>query len=121
MNTPPMSPEQETQIEELVQHYVSNQAWHRRFLIALHGQISEAIDPQNRDPLSHLVHSVKFRLKDPSHLRDKLTRKMAKCVLAKKIPPSHILVKTYFKRLGTLRGIVSYTYTPDSLNQSTAA
>jgi putative GTP pyrophosphokinase len=80
MTISPLSPEQETQIDKLVQHYVSNQAWHRRFLIALHGQISDAIDPQKQDPLSHLVHSVKFRLKDPSHLRDKLTRKMEKCV-----------------------------------------
>jgi ppGpp synthetase/RelA/SpoT-type nucleotidyltranferase len=97
-----MSPELEAQIDELVQHYVTNQAWHRRFLIALHGQISDAIDPQKQDPLSRLVHSVKFRLKDPSHLRDKLTRKMTKCIREGTVFP--YTRENLFTEIGDLAG-----------------
>jgi putative GTP pyrophosphokinase len=73
------TPEQTMLIDALVKHYQDNRALYRRFLKALHSQISDAIDPENRDPLSKLVHSVKYRLKDPDHLRDKLIRKLAKC------------------------------------------
>src|SRR5579862_597828 len=74
-----VSPEQEALIDDLVQHYVSNRGWYRKFVKALHGQIGDAIDPENGDPLSRLVHSVKFRLKNPVSFKDKLIRKMLKC------------------------------------------
>jgi putative GTP pyrophosphokinase len=63
------------EIETLVQFYLSHQALYRRFVRALHVQISDAIDPENDYELSRLVHSVKYRLKDADHLRDKLVRK----------------------------------------------
>jgi len=74
-----LSPEKEELISELSDYYVAHQALFRRFLQALHSQISDAIDPENGDPLSKFVHSVKFRLKDPAHLKEKLRRKMKKC------------------------------------------
>jgi len=79
MTTIPMSPQQEQLIDELVQYYVSSMGLFRKFVKALHSQISDAIDPENADPLSKLVHSVKFRLKDPENFKDKLLRKMADC------------------------------------------
>ncbi|MEQ8407556.1 MAG: (p)ppGpp synthetase [Gammaproteobacteria bacterium] len=36
-------------------------------------------DMQNTDTLGPLVHSYRFRLKDPTHLADKLERKIIKC------------------------------------------
>jgi len=75
MPSPNFPSEMATIIDELVEYYVSNRGLYRKFLKALHGQISDAIDPDNGDPLSKLVHSVKFRLKDPDHLRNKLIRK----------------------------------------------
>jgi ppGpp synthetase/RelA/SpoT-type nucleotidyltranferase len=70
-----VSPEREQLIKQLVNHYVTNQAYIRRFLSALHAQISDVIDRANGDPLSALVHSVKYRMKDSEHLREKLMRK----------------------------------------------
>ena len=74
MATPEIVPEELAQIDELVGHYLANHGLYRKFLNALHVQISDAIDPENGDPLSRLVHSVKFRLKKPDHLRNKLIR-----------------------------------------------
>jgi ppGpp synthetase/RelA/SpoT-type nucleotidyltranferase len=67
------------EIEMLVAFFVANQGPYRRFVSALHGQISDAINPENKHELSGLVHSVKFRLKSPEHLRDKLVRKHHEC------------------------------------------
>lgn len=77
MGSHDMTPEEAATIDSLVGHYEANKALYRRFLNALHSHISDAIDPENGNPLSKLVHSVKFRLKDPSHLKDKLIRKLA--------------------------------------------
>ena len=58
--------------ERLVIHYQANQNLINRFLDSFHAHISGAmVDPQ---PLSRLVHSVKRRMKEPSHLKDKLIR-----------------------------------------------
>src|SRR5436309_9173152 len=61
-------------IEGLVAYYQTKQGLIRRFLESLHGPIADAIT--SPEPLSTLVHSVKRRMKEPSHLRDKLIRKL---------------------------------------------
>jgi len=80
MTTPSLSTKQKQLIDELVDHYLKNLWLYRRFLNALHSQVSDAIDPEKGDPLARLVHSVKFRLKNPGHLRDKLVRKMLRSI-----------------------------------------
>ncbi len=61
-------------VDRLVEHYLANRGVIRRFLESIHAQIADAItDPE---PLCMLVHSVKRRMKDPSHLKDKLIRKL---------------------------------------------
>jgi putative GTP pyrophosphokinase len=61
-------------IDELVGHYEVNQNLISRFVESFHAHVVGAMaHPQ---PLSRLVHSVKRRMKEPSHLRDKLIRKV---------------------------------------------
>ncbi len=75
---PAISADEAGLIDGLVGYYQTKQGLIRRFLESLHGPIADAIVPP--EPLSTLVHSVKRRMKEPSHLRDKLIRKL----LAKK-------------------------------------
>ena len=78
MANPSLPPEVETLIDDLVAHYVTHLGQYRRFLKALHQQISDAVDSENGHPLSKLVHSVKFRLKDQKGFKRKLIRKWEK-------------------------------------------
>lgn len=59
-------------IDNLVKEYVVNKDYIETFL----NQVLNAINES--DKLKSLIHSVKFRLKDPEHLRDKLIRKITK-------------------------------------------
>jgi len=61
-------------LDQLVSHYLTNQSLIKAFLDSIHAHIAEAmIEPR---ALSKLVHSIKRRMKDPSHLKDKLLRKL---------------------------------------------
>ncbi|MDQ2921277.1 MAG: RelA/SpoT domain-containing protein [Acidobacteriota bacterium] len=61
-------------LDHLVSHYLTNQSLIKAFLDSIHAHIAEAmIEPRS---LSKLVHSIKRRMKDPSHLKDKLIRKL---------------------------------------------
>jgi putative GTP pyrophosphokinase len=70
------SVEERALVESLVEHYKQNRVLISRFLQSLHAHISESLNEGG--PLFGLVHSVKHRLKDPEHLRDKLYRKLDK-------------------------------------------
>jgi putative GTP pyrophosphokinase len=67
-----ITPEQEQVVTELADHYLARRKVLNTFLEGLHVHISEA------ESLAPLIHSVKRRLKDPDHLRDKLIRKIEK-------------------------------------------
>ena len=62
-----------TQIDRLVQHFHENRS---EVAFAL-GQIKGHIEEDKE--LRKFIHSVKWRVKDEEHLRDKLNRKMAAC------------------------------------------
>ncbi|HEV2416653.1 MAG TPA: RelA/SpoT domain-containing protein [Terriglobia bacterium] len=63
-------------IDKLVKHYEDNQNLIARFVESFHAHMLGAmVQPQ---PLSDLVHSVKRRMKEPSHLKDKLIRVLEK-------------------------------------------
>ena len=97
-----ITPEREGLIGELVQHYERHQGLYRRFLKALHQQISDAIDPDNDHRLALLVHSVKFRLKDPKHLRNKLIRHTKEEAEGKRV--FDYTVENLFTRITDLAG-----------------
>ncbi len=61
-------------IDRLVRHYEANESLIKRFVDSFHAHVMGAmVDPQ---PLSRLVHSVKQRMKEPSHLKEKLIKKL---------------------------------------------
>lgn len=70
-------------VDELVEHYEANRRFVQAFVAALHSQIISTLG----GPFGELVHSVKWRLKDPTHLRDKLLRKMERAFKDPKEPP----------------------------------
>src|SRR5262249_27186244 len=87
-------------INSLVDHYVENRGLIRRFLESVHAQIADAItDPE---PLPRLVHSVKRRMKEPSHLRDKLMKKLLES--RQKGQPFDITQENLFVRINDLGG-----------------
>ncbi len=57
-------------IRDLVAHYKNNSDILKRFLGSLRGQIGDS------KALMDHIHSLKWRMKDPSHLKDKLERKL---------------------------------------------
>src|SRR5689334_14505115 len=61
------------QVDELVAHFVEHEHLVRTFL----GQVLAPLNETKE--LLALVHSIRSRVKDPSHLRDKLYRKIEKC------------------------------------------
>lgn len=95
-------PERLAEIDALVEHYVANQGPYRRFVSALNGQISDAVDPENEHELAGLVHSIKFRLKSEAHLRDKLIRKHFQCEQDRRSFP--YTISNLFSEVGDLAG-----------------
>lgn len=62
-------------VNELVSHYIDNESKIRRFLISFYDPIVDAMT--ENEPLFGLVHSIKYRMKDPIHLKEKLLRKLS--------------------------------------------
>lgn len=90
----PMSEHKEDlDVDELVEAYVRAQPqiewWGRAVLSAVD------LAPS----LKHCVHSLRFRLKDPKHLRDKIIRKR------KEDPTRRITLQTLFEQIEDLAGI----------------
>jgi putative GTP pyrophosphokinase len=67
----PLTEEQERHIDELVAYYVANDGLIGRLLASL-----EPFFSNPKSPLAPYVHSVKSRMKDPTHLKDKLIREL---------------------------------------------
>jgi putative GTP pyrophosphokinase len=66
------TPDEEKHIDGLVAYYEAEQGPIKRLLNSLHQFISES------ESLNKFVHSVKKRMKDPTHLKDKLIRELEK-------------------------------------------
>ncbi len=99
-NTTPDATDYEALFHGLAEHYIENQGIIRRFLESIHVQIADAIvEPE---PLAKLVHSVKRRMKEPSHLKDKLERKLEKA--KKQGQPLDITKENLFLKITDLGG-----------------
>src|SRR5579863_7959165 len=91
-------------IGKLVQRYLGNKSNLEAFLVAFVGQI------QSSDVLRQHMHSVKWRMKDPSHLRDKLERKILEGKEKRK--PYRVTPKNLFLKVNDLAGIrILHLYT----------
>lgn len=88
--------EQRTLINKLVEHYAENR---RRFQDVL-DQLKIVIN--GAEELQQYIHSVKSRVKDPDHLRDKLYRKLAEA--KKQDRPFTVSEDNLFYRMGDLAG-----------------
>ncbi|HUW25275.1 MAG TPA: RelA/SpoT domain-containing protein [Gallionella sp.] len=69
MKQPTLTAIQLKLIDGMVQHYVDNQKYFIGLLNTLKGYV------ETSDKLTELAHSVKWRVKDPEHLRAKLIKK----------------------------------------------
>jgi len=67
-----LTPQVRSRINEAVQHFVANQSLFESFAQALMAYF------QNDAKLGPYIHFIKYRLKDPHHLREKLIRKAMK-------------------------------------------
>ena len=74
MPEPSYSAAEDQLVTDLVELYRTNIPLIRGFLNSFHSHFSESINEDG--PLFEVVHSVKFRMKDPEHLRGKLFRKL---------------------------------------------
>lgn len=83
-------------VDGLVAHYVKNQA----FIEVMLKQLGDAI--LGSPKLMAHVHSTKLRLKDPSHLQDKLLRKLVE--VKRKGKPFRISEKNLLYRINDLAG-----------------
>jgi ppGpp synthetase/RelA/SpoT-type nucleotidyltranferase len=87
-------------VAELVERYRNNISLIRGFLNSFHSHFAERIGENG--PLSEVVHSVKYRMKDPEHLRSKLWRKID---LAKRTEkPFDINTENLFLKINDLGG-----------------
>src|SRR5271170_786203 len=82
-----LTPEEKERIDAIVARFESQRDLVAQFLETVHVMFSGSAD------LMALVHSVKRRIKDKEHLRDKLTRKMIKHEAAFNVTPDNLYSK----------------------------
>lgn len=91
-----VSAEEQTHIDELVAHYVADLDVFRTFTEQLRTLLE-------LPSLRQLYHSLRWRVKDPDHLRDKLSRMLR---LAKESgPPFDLTKENLFRRVNDLAGL----------------
>lgn len=84
-------------IRELVEHYKANQSLVSNFFKSMLVYIDESVE------LKTLAHSIRSRMKDPDHLRDKLQRKLREA--KSKGTQFDITKENLFVRINDLAGI----------------
>ncbi len=92
-----LSRSQEKLVESLVQQFESKLAEFRLFADQVRGRISET------KPLFSLIHSLKWRVKEPSHLGDKLRQKIEAANQEKRV--FKITEENLFSKINDLAGI----------------
>ncbi len=90
------SPAEAKRVKQLVQHYVKNQD---HFSLVLNQLKDHVLG--DKDLMSQ-VHSIKWRIKDPGHLRDKLVRQLGKAKESGK--PFKITTDNLFSKINDLAG-----------------
>jgi ppGpp synthetase/RelA/SpoT-type nucleotidyltranferase len=99
-------------IDALVNHYKDN----RHRFVQLQGVLQGMVE--GSEQLQQLAHSVKFRIKDPEHLRDKLARKACDSLKARKsfaYTPANLFRKV--NDLVGLRILHLYTHQFEQIHQ----
>ena len=108
-----LTAKQERLIDDLVAHYIANRGPIKRLLDSLDGFISDA------ESLAHLIHSVKKRMKNPDHLKDKLIRKFRKTTEAhEEFAINQANLFTEITDLGGYRILHLHTRQMDKINKA---
>jgi putative GTP pyrophosphokinase len=113
MAEPRLTKGEMSQIEKLVLHFDSNRHQFERIVGELNAAFTTSPD------LKPFVHSVKWRIKDPRHLRDKLIRKWIKA--KKERDPFGVTPDNLFQRINDLVGfrvLHLYTRQMEQLNRA---
>lgn len=84
-------------IDKLVEHYRQNQVLFNRLVKGLHTLFTE------NDKLPSFIHSIKWRVKDPEHLRDKLCRRLLQAKVEKE--KFGITRENLFEQINDLAGV----------------
>ena len=91
-------------IGDLVRYYRANSGILKTFLYSLRRQVLMSVG------LRPHIHSVRWRMKDPAHLEDKLKRKLRECKTQKKTFP--ITTDNLFVKINDLAGLrILHLYT----------
>jgi len=101
---PTVTKKERDRIEELVAHFRENARWFSLVLEQVRGVIEASAQ------LREHIHSMKWRVKDPAHLKDKLLRKLE----AQKIKKKSLDIKneTLFTKVNDLAGLrILHLYT----------
>lgn len=93
----PFTAAQRAAIDALVAHYAKNRTIIERLTQNLHFLFTD------HELLQRYVHSIRVRVKEPDHLRDKLERKMREALCEGK--PLDITPENLFERINDLSGI----------------
>jgi putative GTP pyrophosphokinase len=96
MKTRNLSEADRTLVRELVEHYRNNIDMFKLF-------VTQLLVVVESPPLDNLYHSLRSRVKDPDHLRDKLERKIEKARAAG--IPFEITRENLFERINDLAGL----------------
>lgn len=104
MTTPILTKSDRLLIDQLVQHYIENKDSLETFLKGFAEQVLSF------KPLKTHIHSIKWRMKHPDHLRDKLERKILEAKKAHKIYKA--TTKNLFLKINDLAGLrILHLYT----------
>lgn len=110
---PELSKKEKLLIPKLVQYYMDNKGDLEAFLEGFAGQVLSS------RLLKEHMHSVKWRMKDPDHLRDKLQRKMLEA--RKEGRTYNVTEKNLFWKITDLAGLRIlhlYTQQADNINRA---
>jgi putative GTP pyrophosphokinase len=91
----PATAEESALVDPLVAHYAKHQGRVDTFL-------KQVLPPLQVPELTKLIHSIRFRVKDPGHLRDKLLRKKREETAEK---PFDITTENLFLKINDLAGV----------------
>jgi putative GTP pyrophosphokinase len=91
-----ISSDETKNIEDLVKHFIENKSMFSRFIDQLRVLFTD------HEKLLPFVHSLKWRLKDPEHLRCKLKRKILEAMKSEKA--FDITLENLFEKINDLAG-----------------
>ena len=112
----PLSAAIDRQIARAVDHYINNQVSYERLARRIYAQL------QDHEKLAGKFHSIRYRVKDPKHLRNKLQRKARECLRdRRRFNIDQTNVQSQIEDLAGVRLIHLHTNEVDQINKALLA